>query len=373
MITNLRLNNLKALLEADIPLASLNLFTGLNAVGKSTVIQALLLLRQSLRDGSFSKGLFLKDENYTSIGLGKDLLAISAAEDASIEFEVEWAFEHVLKLAFAQAMTRDVLPLANFKEPGEAFAWQESTLFDNNFQYLSANRLNPQTTYDTSPYFVDELKMLGKEGQYTVHFLARNQDEEIPNPAMQHPKASSNTLLDNVNAWMSDITHGVKVNATYYEELEKASLDYRFETATTYTPEFKPTNVGFGLTYALPVITALLIVPPGGMVLVENPESHLHPAGQSLIARMCAKAAASGVQVFLESHSDHTLNGIRVAVRKKEIPFEEVKVYFMRRELNSEEHTTEMIPIHIDEDGRADEWPKGFFDEWDKQLDLLLD
>ncbi|RMG27175.1 MAG: DUF3696 domain-containing protein [Bacteroidetes bacterium] len=373
MLTQLYIKNFKALREADIPLGGVSLFTGPNAVGKSSALQPLLLLRQSIREGNFDKGLFLRHEDYLSLGLGKDVFSIGAAAAASLHFELEWDHAHSLKLDFQQELGRDVLPLLKLEPPQSGFAWAEEALFSRDFQYLSANRIHPQVQYPTSPYYVDELHALGKAGDYTVHYLGKYQDEPIAISTLQHPKAKSDTLLDNVSAWMADISAGIKVNATYHEELEIASLSYNFEIPSGYTEDFKPTNVGFGVTYVLPVITALLMLPRGGMLIVENPESHLHPAGQSKVARLCALAASAGVQVLMESHSDHVLNGLRVALKQGVIPPEDIKVYYFHRGEGAPAHETQMIPIFLDENGRADQWPEGFFDEWDKQLDKLLE
>lgn len=371
MLTKLSIRNFKAIQSADLPLRPLTLFTGLNAVGKSSALQCLLLLRQSLREGGFQKGLFLKQEDALSLGIGKDVFSIGAEPEATLDIGVQLNYEHDWWWAFEQALELDVLPLKEARWDS-GFADQLS-LFSSRFQYLSANRINPQSQYKASPYYVDELESLGKEGEYTVHYLAMNQDQPIRNPQLQHPHAKSDTLLDNVNAWMSEITPGVRTQPKYFEALEVASLSYRFEIESGYTGDFKPVNVGFGLTYALPVVTALLMLPMDGLLMVENPESHLHPGGQSRIARMCALAAASGIQVLLESHSDHVLNSLRVSVKQAVLPPDEVAVYYFHREANSPQHETEISPIFIDQNGRADEWPKGFFDEWDNQLDLLLE
>ncbi|MEZ4829670.1 MAG: DUF3696 domain-containing protein [Bacteroidia bacterium] len=372
MLTNLKIRNFKSILEGDFSLGRLNLFTGINAVGKSSAIQPLLLLQQSLRNGDFERGLFLKDDDLLSLGLGKDVFSIGAPAEALLTFELEWDYTHTLEVSFHQAAEKDVLPLAK-RERSEDFDLGAAFMFSDNTHYLGANRINPQTQYKTSTYHVDNLVSLGKEGEYTVHYLARHQNRPLPNPDLQHPDAKSDTLLDNVSAWLSEISPGVKVNATYHEKLEVASLSYSFELQNGYTESFKPTNVGFGLTYVLPIITALLMMPPGGLLIIENPESHLHPAGQARIARLCALAAASGTQIMLESHSDHILNGIRVAIKQGVLSHEDTKVYYFQREAESPDHSSRVIPIHIDATGRADEWPDGFFDEWDKQLDLLLE
>lgn len=371
MLTNLTIQNFKSLLEAQIPLGGLTLLTGVNGVGKSTVIQVLLLLQQSIRDGEFRKGLFLKDDEGISLGIGRDVFSIASEKDAMLEFGLEWEDGDWLELAFKQESDKDVLPFVRMKKSDSSHNG-EKVLLTSRIHYLSANRINPQTQYRTSAYHVDELASLGKEGEFTVHFLAKNQNKPLGNPALQHPLAKSDTLLDNVSAWMSEIAAGVKVDAIYHEMLELASLSYRFEMENGYTEGFKPTNVGFGLTYALPIVTSLLMLPKGSLLIVENPESHLHPAGQSKIAQLCARAVASGVQVVLESHSDHILNGIRVAVKQGLLPPTDVQVLYFSRSVQSPDHSSNITPIFLDADGRADEWPEGFFDEMDNQLRLLL-
>lgn len=78
-------------------------------------------------------------------------------------------------------------------------------------------------------------------------------------------------------------------------------------------------NMGFGVSYSLPIIVALLSAREGDILVLENPEAHLHPRGQRKIGELVALAAANGVQIFMETHSDHVLNGIRLSVRNKKI------------------------------------------------------
>ncbi len=115
---------------------------------------------------------------------------------------------------------------------------------------------------------------------------------------------------------MQEFSPGVRVGAepVPMTDLVRLVFSYKGEGAAHGDP-LRPTNVGFGLTHALPVIVACLAAEPGTMLVVENPEAQLHPRGQVSIGRLLALTAASGVQVIIESHSDHVLNGIRLAVK----------------------------------------------------------
>jgi predicted ATPase len=124
--------------------------------------------------------------------------------------------------------------------------------------------------------------------------------------------------------------------------------------------------MGFGVSYALPVVVAALRAPQGGLLIVENPEAHLHPAGQSAMGELLALAAGDGVQVLLETHSDHVINGIRRAVVEQTVrlPTKDVAIHFVLDEPAEEPVTT----ISLDQTGTLSAWPPGFFDQIERDL-----
>ena len=98
-----------------------------------------------------------------------------------------------------------------------------------------------------------------------------------------------------------EISPGVQLSITGVPEADIARGAFTFgREGSLRSPEYRPTNVGFGLSYVLPVLVALLAAPPGGLVIIENPEAHLHPHGQTMMGELCARAAAAGVQVIIE-------------------------------------------------------------------------
>ncbi len=372
MIEFINVKNFKTLLNASFPLGSLNLLSGLNGMGKSTMVQSLLLLRQSHeRNTLTSKGLLLNGD-YVSVGTGGDALS-TFSEHVEIVFTLKWSeFEKAVKFKFDYQNESDLLPLQREEEDVTAQQLDGLSLFNSNFQYLSADRLGPQSHHVLSQFHIHDLKSLGHRGEFTVHFIAENGARELEIEALQHPEAVSNTLLANIEAWMSDVTPGLKVRAVARPEFNSASLGYAFRQGKETTKDFKPQNVGFGLSYALPVVTSVLSASKGDLLIIENPESHLHPAGQSLIGKLCAIAAKNEVQIIAESHSDHFLNGMRVAVKQEVMAARDVKVFFLHRDIHSSAHASEVICPNVDDQGLIDCWPDGFFDQWDKELDQLL-
>ena len=367
MISKVKIKNFKVLKNAEFFLSNLTILSGLNSMGKSSLIQILLLLRQSFEKKTIEKGLLLNGD-YVTLGNGKDVLSINAEKD-EFYFKIDWENEDYLILEF-ECSSKSNLQALKHRFP-ENFSFSQA-LFTSQFQYLSAERLGPKSAFPVSDYDINTLHSLGKHGEYTAHFLAENGRKNIHINALGHEKAKSETLLAQIDAWMSEITPGIRISAKLIPEINQTSLQYEFETSVGYTEKFRPENVGFGLTYVLPVVTAVLAAKSGDLIIIENPEAHLHPAGQSAIAGLISLAAQNGVQIIVETHSDHFLNGVRVATKKELIEPENISIFYFSREPEDAEHSINITQPFIDEKGRLDEWPQGFFDEWDKNLDELL-
>ena len=369
MIERLSLENFKSIKDESFDLEGLTILAGLNGMGKSSVIQSLLLLRQSHEKHLLpDEGVSLTGE-YLSIGTGRDLL-FSDAENEYIKIELYWA-EAAIDAKFDYIENSDMQPIVKTESEMSGSPFDQS-LFTSSFQYLSAERISPKSTYDVSEYAVNNRRSLGIKGEYTAHFLAVHGEKSLSIDAFQHNDSLSSDLIGNVNAWMSEITPGTKVIAKLISDINRASLHYQFVSASEMTQQFRPENTGFGLTYILPVVTAVLSSQPGDLLLIENPESHLHPAGQTLIAKLISIAASSGVQIIIETHSDHFLNGVRRSIKQKLIDSENVYAYFLSRNIETAQHSVDAEKISFGNNGQIVSWPDGFFDEWDKSLSELV-
>ncbi len=191
-----------------------------------------------------------------------------------------------------------------------------------------------------SDYHIKDQASLGNQGEYTVHYIAANDLEKLSVKALKHPATTTETFLENLEAWMSEITPGVKIHANTQKQFNTATLSYYFIQGKDSTADIKPQNVGFGLTYALSVVTAILKSKPKDLLIIENPESHLHPAGQAMLEKLCCLAASGGVQIIIEPHSDHFLNEIRVGVKENLISHERVSVFFLERPFDQSTHSS---------------------------------
>ena len=122
------------------------------------------------------------------------------------------------------------------------------------------------------------------------------------------------------------------------------------------------------MTQVLPIVVAALSAAEDGLLLIENPEVYLHPAGQAHMGEFLADVAAAGVQVILETHSDHVLNGIRRAVKRSALSAADVALHFFRPRSDDDDDATQVHRVMLDHDGNFDDWPDGFFDQFDKDM-----
>lgn len=364
MISSVRLKNFKPFSNQSLSFKPLTLLSGLNSTGKSSVLQALLLMRQSYQQGLLeNQGLALNGE-LVSIGTAQDALFEGAKED-SISFEIVWENSNQGIWNFDYDRQKDVLSIASKPVTSDIY---KSSLFNKKFHYLQAERLGPRLFFEMSDFQVQQLEQLGVKGEYTAHFLFINENQTIPNRSLEHPQANSRILRDQVEAWMGEVSPGTRLKINAKQDIDLMSLQYYYGDSNPY----RSTNVGFGISYTLPIIVAILSSPPETLILIENPEAHLHPKGQAKMGELLALAASCGVQIIVETHSDHVLNGIRLTVYRSKLEPEKVQLHYFEHRKQGTEFITEVISPKIDRNGRIDKWPEGFFDEWDKSLEALL-
>ncbi|MGW7127843.1 DUF3696 domain-containing protein [Streptomyces bobili] len=378
MITQLSLANFKAFRRLELSLGPLTLLTGLNSSGKSSVLQALALVRQSfeaeqLIRGGITTGGFLLNGELVNLGTAQDVLhedfgpandfVVSSDPVVGIAVEQDGKAHRMGAVYDPRQPDVDLMRVPAFPEP--------MGLTTGRFQYLHADRITPAVTYPRSHQTAIGRGFLGVRGQHTVNYLRHNFEARVFKRHLLHPKAISDQLLDQTTAWMQELCPGVNLQASAIEGTDFVRLSYGFggTAGLSSTRRRRPTNVGFGLTYALPIVVACLTSGPGSLILLENPEAHLHPKGQSRMAALIAAAAATGAQLIVETHSDHVLNGIRIAVKRGVLQPEEAVVHFFRGNGSG----AEVVTPRIDNDGMLAQWPEGFFDEWENSLDQLLD
>lgn len=361
MIKVIKIRNFKSLKNVSLNARSLNLLAGLNGMGKSTLIQTMLLLKQS--DALFHNGLLNLRGRLVDIGKGIDAL-YQFAEDETISFEFVFADDKKLEWLF-QYKSSDVLDTSSQNDMALVAE------FVGNIRYISADRLGPQSLYDVSQSALEENE-LGIRGEYAAHYLQSNGSRHKIDRRMKHDKVDELSLRNQVNGWLNEISPGVRVNIDEVPGTDKMILSYDFEIGIGRTNSFRPNNVGYGISFSLAVIILLLTADKNSIIIIENPEAHIHPRGQARLGRLMALCASCGAQLFVETHSDHIINGIRVAVKENLIGKDQVGVCWFEKKTTDLEQYTELTQINVDEQGELSEYPVDFLDEWNNQLLRLV-
>lgn len=366
MIKYIQIENFKSLKKISLPLEHLNLFFGMNGMGKSSVIQALLLLRQSYWENHPSSLQCLyTNGDLVSLGTGGDVLCQNSDKE-KMRFYIQYSDDLKYDCRYEVGdLKNDQLRREN-TGIGERF---NSSLFGSDFWYLGAEHLGPKKEYSTEKWKRDGVNQLGNYGEFVVPFLAMWGEKISVPERMCMETGKTNRLIDQVSAWLTEISPGIKISAELLPMIEKAKLNISYGGKLQTADPFLPVNVGFGIPYVLPLIVELLISHDGSLLLIENPESHLHPKGQTMIAKLISLAAAGGCQILCESHSDHIINGIRVAVKQGVIDSQQLLVSYFSK---NEQHETKIDTIYVDKQGNLNEYPVGLLDEWGNLMSKLI-
>ena len=380
MLQRIELQYFKCFKLLKLPVGPLTLLSGANASGKSSVMQALVLLHQTIFDHEWSTRLML---NGTSIRLGTasavidDVSGRRTCKIALLDGDAahEWTFagdRDEMSMGVDRVRIdgcseehpdalRDLLPLAFDDHRGT----NSLTNRLRRLTYLTAERLGPREHYALEDPQLTPV--VGPTGEHAASVLYSSGDLPVLK-SLAVPDLPP-TRLRQVGARMERFFPGCALTVEKIPRASAIALGFRTSNATDF---HAPVHTGFGLTQVFPIVVAALSVGRGDLLLIENPEVHLHPAGQARMGEFLAEIAAAGVQVILETHSDHVLNGIRRAVRNGALAAGDVALHFFRSRHEAERGGVAQVQSpHLDEEGNVDDWPDGFFDQFDKDMNYF--
>jgi len=373
MINKFDIKNFKSHSFTSLKLSNMNVLTGLNGMGKSSVIQALLLLRQTYQKNTLNEGLELKGD-LCNIGVAKDALYLSA-EDDTIEFSITSEGDNLFSWAFYVGNNdlSNTFIKVDKSKMNQVINYSSMSLFNKNFQYISAFRNGPTQDYEKDTSTVEIFHQISKkEGrcELIAHYLDFFRNSTISDLSLRMENTTDDLLLYQVKNWLQIISPEIDV---HIEALESSyRLNYSFSRGKNSVPteKFRDLNIGFGISYTLPIIVVALHSPKDSLIIIENPEAHIHPSGQAKLMELLCKAAKAGVQFIIETHSDHIINGLLVACKKEIIDKEDINIYFFDRDLKS--HSTKSYFLPILEGIKIKHPPEGFFDQIDKDMETLM-
>jgi predicted ATPase len=373
-VLRLHITNFKCFQEADIPLNQLTVFAGANGNGKSTAIQALLFLRRTIEhcakwdtnhynvDDLAALNVELNGPYCLNLGNSGCILPINSdsdkiclgISDGDNIFSLDYSTNNGNELWLTP-----VKPVRN-NYTGNPLCYQE-------FYYLNAERIGPRLSQEVKFY---DYYNVGHKGEYTAQIISNfnsifNYNFKADEKRVNQENLKGKRFEHHVNAWLNFILPGVSIVPHYDDKTHTACIEV--DNGYSRGNPVVSTNTGFGISYVLPVIVSGLIAHEDRLLIVENPEAHLHPSAQSKIGYFLGVIANAGVRVITETHSDHVINGIQIAVAKKVISHHAVTINFFNMSGDNDSGSggiqPEIISIPVKEKGELTEWPRGFFDQ----------
>lgn len=364
MLTNLKISNFKSIRELNTRLPALTIIVGANSSGKSSILQAILLLVQnsnqllisskgtlsikgSLLDLGLSDSIIFSGANSDKIDISLNFLD-GAAADITIDYK-----EGVNNLNF----TRNT---DNFKDLSSIF-----------IRYAPALRTGPRQFYSKSGERENEYPV-SLNAEEVMSFIDTNRDSLV-DEHMLYPRSSNNNLSNQLNDWLSTISSGFQIHTTAADGVDVTKVSFRNSQKGAININSSAPNVGFGLSYILPILTSLLSSKTDDIIILENPEAHIHPEGQMNVGRLISLAASkSDRSLIVETHSDHIINAVRLAVKQGILSTNDVVIINTSLGISEESTFTRLEEIKIDENGKLSTWPEGFFDQYRNALIDLL-
>lgn len=374
MIERLDLKYFKCFEELKLPLSQLTLLSGSNAAGKSSVIQALNLLHQTIVSHEWSNRLLLNG-NIVNAGTVQDVVdKVHGRRGFEIGLQTKDHSYYWSLSGEREDMSLSIDAIAVDEDKLTAPDKLHFLLPDNNplitkdmanrlysMTYISAERIGPRDYY-----LLDDLQnvpVVGSTGENTVSLLYSRQGDEVL-PGMVEPSVSPK-LFQQVQFRMQQFFPGCELVVERVSAINAVTLGIRTSEDTGF---HRPMHVGFGLTQILPIVVAGLAAKKDDLLIIENPEVHLHPAGQSMMGQFLSLVANAGVQVVVETHSDHLLNGIRRAVKSQALSPDKVSIHFFQsRDIEG----SQVASPQIDVEGHITYWPKGFFDQYEVDMNYF--
>lgn len=436
MLESLSLKNFKSWAEVDeLRLGRITGFFGTNSSGKTSLLQLILLLKQTAEASDRSLPLDFGDEkSLVELGTFKDVLH-GHDLSKSLEWSLRWTLTKPLVVADPEHPTDRLLEGSDLRLTGEV-AWKNSSgpgrMFTRRFGYDFAGHtfMVKQKTEREDEYeltslgigfkfkraqgkawplpapvksygfpdqvrayfqnagFLSDLELafenmlrnvfylgplreyprrqytwaggnpsdMGRRGEKVVDSLLASRDRGKTIKFGKGRGAISLTVEEQVGNWLKDL------GLVHSFEVRPVAADSKlYEVMVRRSEHSAPvliTDVGFGVSQILPVLTLCYYAPEGATLIFEQPEIHLHPSVQAGLADVFIHAAkVRGVQIILESHSEHLLRRLQRRIAEEQIASDDTALYFS----HMADGRSEITPLELDLFGSIKNWPKDFF------------
>jgi predicted ATPase len=407
MLKDITLRNFKIWKSTGfLKFAPVTLLLGTNSSGKSSIIQSLLLIRQTVRCNDPNLSLYFGEEGrQDSVVMGQfsDVLCRHGS-DRNIGIEFSWTRPDSVEKPFQFSAEYQSTP-SNAAEinklrigvDGQGFhvtrqkrgAFKLDIDLKKSAKLRASREFKPQNSFTFSPatlakldpearleilesssalleelaniIYLGPVRQLAKRqyqwGGITPATIgddgSRAVDALIASGTSAKAGKPGGELFDETGFWLRKM--GL-ADSLEIRRLGKSPLHEVWVSRDGASSNLR--DVGVGVSQILPVIVAALHAQPGHIVMIEEPESHLHPLAQSILAELLTTISKErGVQFIIETHSEHLFRRMQTLLAKQEIAPGQCAMYFVEKE-NGE---AKIRSLQADEMGRISNWPEKFF------------
>ena len=393
MITELSAQNFKSWQDTGrLQFAPLTGLFGANSSGKTSILQVLLMLKQTAeRPPDWNEPLYFgTEESLVNLGSFDDIIH-RPANDSSLEISVSWKTPEQIDIrgnltdffSFSTAIVKNKygdtelegfrytfdeynagiewtpqgyklinnnIPAASFRcyglvspsNYGEDYLSLQNA-FENLFSrilYLGPLREHPRPRYTWDG---DHPKSIGQEGEKAIPALLSGRIRRLP-------------IDEQILSWLQRLE---LIDSYDLRPVSGAGRDYEF-LVKKYKggPDVRLTDIGFGVSQVLPVLILCYYAPEGSILILEQPEAHLHPKVQTELADVLIDVVKNrNLQIILESHSEYLLSRLQRRIAEKKIAAADTALYFCE----IKDGTSEIEQLNVDEYGNIRNWPQDFF------------
>lgn len=323
MINKVSISAYKCLYNEHLEFKPLTIITGLNSTGKSSLIQSILF--PIAMKGTNGRGLLNQMTVFSFDAIRNRYLNIKEVKASY------WVGRNEVAYSWA----------------GEKAEISEPVLdIEHNLYYLSANRIGAEQHSKVSPLY-----KVGVNGEYLLGTFEVEKSKSLMSELIKDD--SSFTLSTQVNYWLSHIV-GISLELQTDKRLDDVvEVQYKSDGLSNLSP----LQMGAGISYLAKIVIMCLRASKGDVLLIENPEIHLHPGSQARVGEFLAFIANSGIQVIVETHCEHLIHRIGYEIYKKRFSNQDVAILYKGAV------QTPFEVIGFQSDGKfSTDFPEGFFD-----------
>ena len=427
MLKHLHLEGFKSWKTLDMEFAPITALFGPNSSGKSSILQFLLLLKQTYESRDPNTVLDFGIGGRGLVDLGSPLhIAYAHNLETDLVWSLNWQLPELLRIhdpgirgsfigSAKQLMISTRIDFSNdsdssnkegifTKELSYEFGSQKFSLsrgengyklHSKNYEFKMAQETPPSSTELPLPGpirsyafpdpvrsvhnnagFLSHLEVKYTEMMDRIYYLGplREQPKRVYEWSVKKPRDVGARGENTIDAILAAGNESSGFQQRIATQLRKMGIlhDFQLISASTenmifYLPRVKPPNsttitylpdVGFGVSQVLPVVVLLNYVPEGSIVLLEQPEIHLHPAVQSGLGDLIINAMQDrNLQIIVESHSEQLLSRLQRRIAEEKVSGESMRIYF------TEMKDGESVANHLElnEYGYIKNWPENFF------------